>query len=89
MLPLFIAEMEKDAATLQALAAAPLADLAEHAHAMRGKCAMFGEDILFGLLTRLEQDCLAGTRETIAPLIALVAERALQLCDAVCTVPEE
>lgn len=79
MLPQFIAEMEKDAVTLQTLAEAPLADVAEHAHAMRGKCAMFGEDILFGLLTRLEEGCMAGKGDGNAVLGALIVERVLQL----------
>ncbi|MBC7950239.1 MAG: response regulator [Rhodospirillaceae bacterium] len=79
MLPLFIAEMEKDAATLQSLAQAPLDQLGEHVHAMRGKCAMFGEDILYTLLTSLEDNCQAGSHDGNPALIALIVERALQL----------
>jgi CheY-like chemotaxis protein/HPt (histidine-containing phosphotransfer) domain-containing protein len=81
MLPLFIAEMAKDAERLQGLAGVPLDDLAEHAHAMRGKCAMFGEDTLYQLLTRLEQDALAGKAADAPGLIARIVERATQLRD--------
>jgi hypothetical protein len=55
LLPAFILEMQKDYAVLEALAAAGGPPFAAAVHAMRGKCAMFGEDILFRLLTALEQ----------------------------------
>ncbi|MBC7908193.1 MAG: response regulator [Rhodospirillaceae bacterium] len=79
MLPLFIAEMEKDAVILDTLADAPLSDLGEHAHAMRGKCAMFGEDILYGLLTTLEENCQARLHNGNSELMAAIVERARHL----------
>lgn len=79
MLPQFIAEMEKDAAILQSLALAPLAELGEHAHAMRGKCAMFGEERLYTLLTSLEDNCQADSNDGNGALVALIVERVLQL----------
>jgi HPt (histidine-containing phosphotransfer) domain-containing protein len=79
MLPLFVVEMERDARTLERLASAPPPELAEHAHAMRGKAAMFGEDMLFRLLTQVEQDALAGGNGPLPALIARIVERASQL----------
>lgn len=79
MLPLFVAEMDKDAVVLAALDNGPADALAEHVHAMRGKCAMFGEDILFDLLTRLEDDTKAGRSDRRATLLADVVERTRQL----------
>lgn len=79
MLPMFVAEMEKDGATLSALAEGAAADLAEHAHAMRGKCAMFGEETLFEVLTRIEECATEGRVAGIPPLIARAIERVGQL----------
>ena len=79
LLPQFIAEMGKDAAQLADLAAAPLADLGEHAHAMRGKAGLFGESRLYDLLTVVEQLALAGDGSRMADLIAQVIERSNQL----------
>lgn len=79
MLPLFVAEMDTDAVALATLADGPADALAEHVHAMRGKCAMFGEDILYDLLTRLEDDAKLDRRDRRATLIAGVIERAGQL----------
>lgn len=79
LLPQFIAEMGKDAAQLADLAAAPLADLGEHAHAMRGKAGLFGESRLYEILTVVEQLALAGDGSRMADLIAQVIERSNQL----------
>lgn len=79
LLPLFVAEMAKDAALLQGLADAPLTDLADHAHAMRGKAGLFGEQRLYLLLTRIEELALAGTVAEMAALVAQVVERSAQL----------
>lgn len=79
MLPRFVAEMIKDAERLIELADAPLADLADHAHAMRGKAGMFGEARLYSLLTEIEYVALAGSRDPLPALSAQVVERAGQL----------
>ena len=79
LLPQFIAEMGKDAAQLSELATAPLADLGEHAHAMRGKAGLFGESRLYDLLTVVEQLAMAGGGSRMADLIAQVIERSNQL----------
>lgn len=79
LLPLFVAEMAKDTATLQNLAAAPPAELADHAHAMRGKAGLFGEHRLYDLLTRIEQMALAGNAAPMDALVAQVVERSSQL----------
>lgn len=79
LLPLFVAEMAKDAARLQNLAAAPPAELADHAHAMRGKAGMFGERRLYDLLTRIEEMALAGNGVSMDALVAQVVERSSQL----------
>jgi hypothetical protein len=55
LLPAFVAEMQKDFAALQGLVVGGGPDLAGHLHAMRGKCAMYGEDTLFGLLGLMER----------------------------------
>lgn len=79
LLPQFVAEMVKDAAILEALAGAPLDQVGEHAHAMRGKAGLFGEERLYVLLTRVETLALDGCAEGMADLCAQVIERANQL----------
>lgn len=85
LLPMFIAEMAKDAARLVALAlpagarGEALAELAEHAHAMRGKAGMFGEGRLYDLLTEVEASALAGDLSALSPLLTHVVERSAQL----------
>lgn len=78
LLGAFVAEMEKDTARLRDLAG-DRAELAVHAHAMRGKCAMFGEEILYGLLARIETEAAGLGGNELAVLIAAVVERAVQL----------
>lgn len=79
LLPDFIREMEKDAALLVQLVEGDRTHLADHVHAMRGKCGMFGEAFLYACLTCLEeglaQDDLALIREKTAEILG----RALQL----------
>ncbi|CAA7615350.1 hypothetical protein MTBLM5_160037 [Magnetospirillum sp. LM-5] len=65
----FIEEMQGDLARLLALAESGDDGLAEHLHAMRGKCAMFGEDILFAELSAIE----AGGRPDSLQLAAISA----------------
>lgn len=83
LLALFIAEMATDCATLTALVtdfsadAAP--DVAEHAHAMRGKAGLFGENLLYELLTEIENAALAGNGALLPGLVARVVERVAQL----------
>lgn len=81
MLPRFAAEMAADTAVLQRLVAAGDAELADHLHAMRGKCAMFGESRMLDVLTRLERiqrgDEPGG--EVFFILVEQVIERACQL----------
>lgn len=79
MLPLFIAEMTRDATRLTELAGAPLDDLAEHAHAMRGKAGLFGEACLYDLLTQMERHAMAGNALPLPDLLARVVERTGQL----------
>lgn len=86
LLPMFIAEMTKDAARLATLAGAltaaggeALAELADHAHAMRGKAGLFGEGLLYELLTTLEADALAAETDGLPALVARVVERSIQL----------
>lgn len=83
LLALFIAEMAKDCAVLTALAApssaAAAQEVADHAHAMRGKAGMFGENPLYELLTEIEGVALAGNGASLTGLIARVVERVAQL----------
>lgn len=87
LLPLFVAEMVKDAARLAELMrllprpadVSALADLAEHSHAMRGKAGLFGENQLYTVLTKVERLALAGNADALPPLIARVSERSAQL----------
>lgn len=79
LLPRFIAEMEADAVRLADLAGNP-ADLAVHAHAMRGKAGMFGEEVLYRLLTEIEAGCRNPQNEQMKNLISRVVERVSQLC---------
>lgn len=75
----FLAEMDKDAQLLQELQAGDRAVLVEHVHAMRGKCGMFGENLLFEILTRLESDAAAATQQEIAAQVSDAVERVRQL----------
>ncbi|CAA7620307.1 Hpt domain-containing protein [Magnetospirillum sp. UT-4] len=80
LLPAFAAEVDGDCRALVRLAAdgdAPV--LAEHAHAMRGKCAMFGETILHDLLTAVELGAGAFSAEEMAALLTRIIERSDQL----------
>lgn len=82
LLTLFVDEMRKDSARLAELAAAlsdDLTDLAEHAHAMRGKAGLFGEHCLYALLTHVEQSALAGDAAPLPDLVTRVVERSGQL----------
>lgn len=87
LLPMFVAEMAKDAARLSELSGAlpadghldALAELAEHAHAMRGKAGMFGEGLLYDLLTEVEALAEARDAAALPPLVAQVVERSGQL----------
>ncbi|MGE5515910.1 MAG: Hpt domain-containing protein [Bacteroidota bacterium] len=80
----FVAEMVKDTAGLTELlgrlsTVAVLDDLAEHAHAMRGKAGLFGENRLYDLLTHIEQQALAGNAAPLSDLVRRVVERTGQL----------
>ncbi|WP_239988790.1 EAL domain-containing protein [Paramagnetospirillum kuznetsovii] len=76
LLPNFIQEMIKDQQRLRDLAdLSDRKELAEHVHAMRGKCGMFGEEVLFDLLTRLEAQVASGKQNDITALLAKVVER--------------
>jgi hypothetical protein len=74
LLPAFVVDMRKDRAALLSLAAEGGPALAEMVHAMRGKCAMFGEDILFRLLTALEQG-----RPADPEILAAISDRVDEL----------
>ena len=76
LLPAFLEEMVKDQQRLRLLAEGIDRDaLAEHVHAMRGKCGMFGEEVLFELLTRLEALAPQGGAAEITALVAKIVER--------------
>lgn len=79
LLPQFVAEMLKDSATLSGLLGGSLEEMGEHAHAMRGKAGLFGEDHLYDLLSRLERMAMDGCTEGMADLCAQVIERSNQL----------
>lgn len=77
--PNYAQEMVKDLAALERGNSQNL-DLAEHLHAMRGKCAMFGDDLLYALLVQFEQSnaqdqfvVLDKIRQRVADLVAFVA----------------
>ncbi|CAA7618236.1 Predicted signal transduction protein containing a membrane domain [Candidatus Terasakiella magnetica] len=76
LMPTFLAEMVKDQDKLRALSNChERAALTEHVHAMRGKCGMFGETVLFDLLTRLEALTPMAEHGEIVPLVVKVIER--------------
>ena len=78
-MPAFLAEMDKDSQVLQDLLGGDRATLAEHVHAMRGKCCMFGENVLFDMLTKLEADSLVAAQQEIAAQVGVAVERVRQL----------
>ena len=76
LLPSFMAEMLKDQQILRHLAENhDRHALADHAHAMRGKCGMFGEEVLYSLLGDLESLAPLGDSGEITRLVAKVVER--------------
>ncbi|HLO76582.1 MAG TPA: Hpt domain-containing protein [Magnetospirillum sp.] len=75
LLPMFVAEMVRDGQRLGTLTQGAAADLADHAHAMRGKAAMFGETCLYDLLTLIENAALAGDHAPIPDLVDQVSRR--------------
>lgn len=81
LLSAFIAEMARDAAKLQALAGGDRNAFAEHVHAMCGKCAMFGERILFERLSRLGAGVIEAPEAEIHRMVEEVVERSLQLAE--------
>lgn len=76
LLPRFIEEMDKDCRILAGLAGGDRAALAEHVHAMRGKCAMFGAAELAGLLAELEARAAAAAVGEIQRRVARFIGRA-------------
>jgi diguanylate cyclase (GGDEF)-like protein/PAS domain S-box-containing protein len=76
LLPSFMTEMVRDQQVLRSLAdGMDRVELADHAHAMRGKCGMFGEEVLYGLLGELEAMAPNGDTGEITRLVAKVVER--------------
>jgi len=65
-------EMELDGERLAALAQGSATELAAHAHAMGGKCAMIGDKGLATVLYGLEQDALAGRAARVTAALAEV-----------------
>jgi len=80
LLPRFLEEIAKDINVLQGLAAAgeaaPLADLA---HAVRGKCVMFGEDVVAALMAELEASAAVADADEIEHLLKRTVARAVLL----------
>lgn len=79
LMPAFLAEMERDARALRDMQDGDRTVLAEHVHAMRGKCGMFGEDTLFNLLTRLEADAASASPGEINAQVLAAVDRVDQL----------
>lgn len=79
LMPAFLAEMDKDSLLLQELQRGDRAALAEHVHAMRGKCGMFGETVLYDLLTKLEADSHDAAQQEIFAQVGEAVERVRQL----------
>jgi diguanylate cyclase (GGDEF)-like protein/PAS domain S-box-containing protein len=76
LLPTFIQEMIKDQQRLRVLLGGDDREvLVEHAHAMRGKCGMFGEEVLYDYLTRLEAMARTAKMGEIIALVAKIVER--------------
>ncbi len=76
LLPTFMAEMTRDQQVLRDLAEGhDRTALTDHAHAMRGKCGMFGEEVLYSLLGELESLAPLGDNGEITRLVAKVVER--------------
>lgn len=79
LMPAFLAEMDKDARLLQELQNGDRIVLIDHVHAMRGKCGMFGETMLFDLLSKLEQDISVAPQQEILAQVIVAVERVRQL----------
>jgi signal transduction histidine kinase/CheY-like chemotaxis protein len=76
LMPAFLAEMDKDEPVLLRLAEdGDRQALAEFAHAMRGKCAMFGEMRLFDLLGQIESEAATIADESLGEVVVKVVER--------------
>ena len=79
LMPTFLAEMDKDAELLQQLHGGEAQAFADHVHAMRGKCGMFGEDVLYDKLSELEHDVLSASQSEFSQQVSDVVERVRQL----------
>lgn len=79
LMPAFLAEMDKDSLVLNDLQHGDRAVLVEHVHAMRGKCGMFGENVLFELLSKLEDEAPAAAQQEISAQVSVAVERVRQL----------
>ena len=75
----FRAEITQDGRRLIELIHSTSPDLASHAHAMRGKCALFGEEPLAELLGEIEFLAENRMRENMEDLLQQVVERAREL----------
>lgn len=82
LLPTYIAELTADIGQLQALADGPGALLAEHTHAMGGKCAMFGDAELAEMLYAVEFAALADSEKGVSDLVTAALNRAQQALDS-------
>jgi HPt (histidine-containing phosphotransfer) domain-containing protein len=79
LLPRFIEEMAKDSRILAALAGGDRGELAEHVHAMRGKCAMFGAAEVADLLADLEGQVAVADQGEIHRRVATIIGRTAHL----------
>ena len=76
LLPMFQVEMKKDLGILSTVLVETPDLLAEHIHAMRGKCGLFGEDVLYGLLEKL--DC--EFPDNVPQIMADISGRIREIC---------
>jgi hypothetical protein len=79
LMPAFVAEMTRDVVTLRRVGTADRVLLEEQAHASRGKCGMFGEKVLYALLTRLEDKAGSLSEDELESILDRFAERVAEL----------
>lgn len=82
LIPTYCAELAADIARLRELLTADRESLAEHAHAMGGKCAMFGDIELAEMLYEIEREAPVASARVMGVLATQALARAQSALDS-------
>jgi HPt (histidine-containing phosphotransfer) domain-containing protein len=82
LIPTYCKELRQDGAHLTALMSGDRVELAEHAHAMGGKCAMFGDRELAEMLYEIEREAPISSDKVVKVLVTAVMDRVGAVLDS-------